>query len=375
MASSVALGPAVLLDGQTYSGQTFRQNEVSALAYNQGTGGAVQTRPGVLMGATRMLVAAGAGMSVNVNGGSAIIPSGVGSVQGAYRASLMQTANLTVATSDPVNPRVDAVVVYINDLGTSSSTTVVEVITGTPTAGANLVNLNGAPSPLPTSSLILAYVLVPSSSTSVTGGNISDQRQFTITPGGILPIASVSAAPAGNPGQYGYDTANDRLCEIGASAVTQAKVLPFAPQFATGSSTSQFGLASGGAQVTLGSVNVTTDGNTDLEIHACWRNFNPGAPGPGSAPPVYADFSLFIGSTQLKVCRVANYSNVAVGGGGGSPEGGGAMFHFTQGGSDRPGSGAHTISLQYFDNGSPYTAPRGNSNIQGWELYVRAAPL
>lgn len=372
MASSVALSPAWALDGPTFDAEAVRQGDVAALAYNQGTGGAVVTRPGVLMGATRMLVAAGSGMQVQVNGGCAVIPSGVSAIQGAYRAAIMSLTSLTVQTSDPTNPRVDAVAIYIDDLGTPSSTTVVEIIAGTPTPGANLSNLNGAPTP-PASSLLLAYVLVPAGSTSVTGGNISDQRQFTVAPGGILPLASTTSPPAGNPGQYAYDAVNDRLCELGSSGATQAKVLPWAPQFANGGSNNSFF----GTQVTIGSVSVTTDGSTDLEIHACWRGFIPGSAGPGGNPPVYADFSLWLGSGQLKVCRVANSTQS-------SPvdtpklEGGGAMFHVTQGGTDRPGAGTKTVSLQYFDNATPYgigISGVQNSIVEGWELYVRAVPL
>lgn len=369
MPSSVALGLAWAMDGATYSAETFRQAVGSGLTYDQGTGGSVVTRPGVLQAATRMLVQAGSGMTVVVNGGVAVVPSGVSSVQGAYLAAIMAQTTLTVATSDPTNPRVDAVLIYIDDLGTTSDTSVVEVLAGTPTPGANLTNLNGAPS-LPNSSLLLAYVLVPAGSSSVTGGNISDQRTYTVAPGGILPLASTTSPPAGNPGQFAYDGVNDRIFELGSSGPSQAKVLPWAPQFANGTSNTFFG-----TQITVGSVSVTVDGSTDLEIHACWRGFIPGQIGPGgSGSPVYADFSLYVGSTQLKVCRVANYSKTPAT----FPlEGGGAMFHYTQGGTDRPAAGTHVVSLQYFDNGTPYTTVAGASmsEVEGWELYVRPVPL
>lgn len=340
MASSVTLSPAVALDGQTYSAEQWRQGDVAALAYNQGTGGAVTIRPGVLQGATRMQVAAGSGMSVNVNGGACVIPSGVSSLNGAYRAALMAVANLTVATSDPVSPRVDAVAVYVDDLGTSSSTTLVEVFTGTPTPGATLTNLSGAPS-LPVSSISLAYVLVPAGSTSVTSGNVSDQRTYTVAPGGIIPLSSVSAAPAGNPGQFGYDAVNDRIFEVGASGPSQARTLPWAPQVGGLVLPGSVQWAGSGGGVTLASVTVTVDGSTDLEIDASWSGYSNGGSGAGSA--YQGILSALIGSAVL--CQVVTQNGLGVS----VQSGGGSLWHVTQSGVDRPASGTYTISLTYFD--------------------------
>jgi hypothetical protein len=352
MASSVSLGYPLLLDGGTYNGQMYRVDDVSALAYNQGTGGAMATRPGVLQGATRWRVQPGSGMHITVDGGAAVIPSGVSALQGAYRVAMIALATLDVATSDPSNPRIDAVWIEVDDVGSSSSTAQVEILPGTPTPGATLVNLLGAPA-APTTGLLLAYVLVPAGSTSVTSGNISDQRTYTVSPGGIIPLPNASSPPNAQAGQYGYDAANDRLFQLVGSA--QAKTLPWAPQRAANA-----GASCTGPQITLCTVTVAVDGSTDLEIIASCQGVNN--PFFNNLQPIY---SMYIDAVQVR--KIIQWVPT-------SPfSGGGAGFtHFTASGVDRPAAGSHTVSLQYNDSVATGAHPTA---VQASELYVRAAPL
>lgn len=133
--------------------------------------------------------AAGANMSVDVASGYAwIIP--VSSVYAGPRL----IRNLAVSNSgtpgnpgsdwlstfsaaDATNPRIDRVCLTARDHVVDSSGAYdakFRVVTGTPTPGATLVNLNGAGA-MPANSLLLANVLVPAGATSITAANIDTQ--------------------------------------------------------------------------------------------------------------------------------------------------------------------------------------------------------
>jgi hypothetical protein len=116
---------------------------------------------------------AGANMSIDVAAGSCFIQDDHGAGGGMYGYTLSATQNVAVTAADATNPRVDRVVVAINDLalGDASNALSVKVIAGTPTGGASLANCTGAAS-VPGSALLLANVLVPAASTSVVTGNI-----------------------------------------------------------------------------------------------------------------------------------------------------------------------------------------------------------
>lgn len=346
MATSVNIGEALALDGPVFDGSDFRNFECAAMAWN----GAAY--PGLLQNANRMAVQASSGMNITIGPGAAVIPSAAGVTDGAYRAYNNQSRTLTVPASDPTNPRIDIVVVGVNDLGTSSSTTFIEIVTGTP-----------APSPsapaTPSNTVLLANVAVGAGVTSIASGNITDKRVFTVAPGGILPVATTASIASGVNGQYAYDTANDRIFHLAQSGPRQAHVLPWAPQQATGGAT-----YNGSGTPTLCSVTVTVDGSTDLEIHACWRGYNTDG---ALASVSIATFNIYLDSSSLKACTVENRSTT------GGQAGGSAMFHITtSGGGDRPSAGTHTVALKYTDSVSTSLHPGAAS---GGELYVRAVPL
>lgn len=122
------------------------------------------------------------GMSVNITVGELICPGTSTTTQGGYYMRNASTTNLSIATSDPSNPRVDLVCATTKDAQYSgaSNTGVLQVLTGTPTSGATLGNLSGAPS-LPTSSLLIGYVLVPANATNIISADLGDHRvQVTV---------------------------------------------------------------------------------------------------------------------------------------------------------------------------------------------------
>lgn len=124
------------------------------------------------------VTAPSSGMSVNVGTGEVIVP-GSNTGQGLYYGWVSSQTNLTISASDPTNPRIDTVCATIYDkfYGASADSWVVQVVAGTPTAGATLSNLDGAAS-LPSNSLLIAYVLVPAGATSIVSADIQDERIF-----------------------------------------------------------------------------------------------------------------------------------------------------------------------------------------------------
>ena len=72
--------------------------------------------------------------------------------------------------------------------GSLSALAVTLATTGTP--GSNPV-----PPAVPANAVLLAQVFVPAGASSITTANITDEREFVVAPGGVLPILSEAAAP------------------------------------------------------------------------------------------------------------------------------------------------------------------------------------
>lgn len=123
--------------------------------------------------------AAGANMSVDVAAGDAWVQGDTGTRNGLYLQTNDGVVNVPVTAANGSNPRIDQVVLQINDSNVigGSNTPELKVIAGTPTAGATLDNRLGAAS-LGNDRVRLADVLVPTSSTTVTTANIRDRRPW-----------------------------------------------------------------------------------------------------------------------------------------------------------------------------------------------------
>lgn len=112
--------------------------------------------------------------------------------QGPYLCVLPTQGNVTLATADPANPRIDLIVAQIYDSaqGDTMPTTpalaapggvVIRAITGTP-GGVPVV-------PTPTAGQIpLAQVLVVANDTTITSGDITDRRKSAYNPSGARPL-------------------------------------------------------------------------------------------------------------------------------------------------------------------------------------------
>jgi len=294
-----------------------RLHDVSAMTY------AGDTRGGVMVNeATPLVVAASSGMNITVAKGAAVIPSASGATDGAYRVQNSASQTLTVAASDPTNPRIDIVVVQI--LATSPPTGAVSIITGT-----------AAPSPsapaTPSNAILLAQIAVAAGVSSIVAGNISDRRLFTTAAGGIYPVAAASA-PAGYAGMYIHDYTTDSLRQNAGGGVVQAHVLPFTPVISV--VTVGPTLPSTGATVTIATASITTDGSTDIEIYAKWTAIT------SSGGNGVAILGVFIDGAQLDAVYGVPTN-------GGTFQGGGSFSYFTSSAQGTtPSAGAHSITFR-----------------------------
>lgn len=128
-------------------------------------------------------------MSVNVASGFAfVLGTQLPPAQGEYAPLYNDAAvNLVVAASNPTNPRIDLVVLAVQDAAYSggTNTPLLSVVTGTPSA-------TPAVPTAPANSLVLAQIAVAANASSITSGVITDRRSRA----GGSPF-SLAGSPAG----------------------------------------------------------------------------------------------------------------------------------------------------------------------------------
>jgi hypothetical protein len=128
-------------------------------------------------------------MAVQVAAGWGAIVGNYTTDMGVYQFYNDAAAQLTVTTANPSNPRIDRVVVTVNDAfytGSSNNVTF-QVIAGTP-AGSPV-----APT-TPVMSLSLATIAVAAGATSITNANITDTRVAITT---NLPVGDITEVQGG----------------------------------------------------------------------------------------------------------------------------------------------------------------------------------
>jgi hypothetical protein len=190
--------PGFANQASSYSAEVARRAIFSAYART------AANTPGILAGgllstADMQLSAPVSGMSVNVSTGEAIVGGSEGGVQGGYYTRNASQTNLAISTANPTNPRIDTACVTIADVGygeptgVSGNAAVLQVVTGTPTSGANLTNLSGKAS-LPLSSLLLGYCLVPNSATNIITADIANKATVVGLLTGLNYLQTVSTA-------------------------------------------------------------------------------------------------------------------------------------------------------------------------------------
>lgn len=137
-------------------------------------------------------------MTANVAAGRCFVQADTGTRNGLYHCVNDATVNVAFTASHATLPRIDMLVLTINDssdLGSASDTPVLSVVPGTATSGATLDNRLGAAT-LPPNTILLADVLIPAAATTVTTANIRDRRLWSR--GAYRRIARSANAAAGN---------------------------------------------------------------------------------------------------------------------------------------------------------------------------------
>jgi hypothetical protein len=349
------------LTGCTYdgsSGNDLRNSGITSFFFDPGitTSGTIGLRSGVVGGAG-LFVSPGSGMQVLVQPGSFVVANSSSATAGGYASTLPSQATLSVAAADPTNGRIDIIVAYVNDLGSSSSSGAVAIITGT-----------AAPSPsapsAPANSITLAQLSVPNGTSTITSGLITDKRQFTTTAGGILvaPKGSVS----GYMGQAAYDPASGSFYHNNnISSATQMKVLPWAPQMTK--LTSSF-LISDSSEHTIMSTTITTDGYTDIQ---CFFK----APGVSSttlhaSTTIRAFYRLYIDGTLLDSMYAAEAQADTW------LQAGVSWTYYTSAATgDTPSAGTHSISVTCTNTMSSIPFNVFATTVTAASLILRVAPV
>lgn len=226
----------------TYNAEVTRR-AVYGLLQRGSTVGSVL---GGLVGSGDCQTVAGTGMNVEVAPGEVIVPGSSSGSQSGYYCRNTATATLAIAASDPSNPRIDRISAVIKDAAYAGgeNTGQLAVVTGTPTSGATLSNLSGVGA-APTSSLTLAYLLVPAKAASLSNGNIGNVAALATY--GLPLWRTVSTA-------VGVTMASNTLYEV--TAAGQTMTLPASA--ATGASFIVYA-AGGTTTVTAGSGGIYGD--------------------------------------------------------------------------------------------------------------------
>lgn len=198
----------------------------------------VACRAGVVSG----LSVTQSGVGVSVAPGCAVVTPRE-SDNGSYWASLGTTERLPLQAHHQTYARVDLVVIRVYDSSIDSSGKYVaaaEVVAGTP-----------APSPVvpavPSGALLLATVNTSNNGTI----SISDNRKYTSTVGGVIPVSgSLPSGAAIRPGQMAFMRDTQELYVWSGSAwnrVSQKGGLPKVPAMASGTAT----VGTGGSQTAV----------------------------------------------------------------------------------------------------------------------------
>lgn len=124
-------------------------------------------------------------MSVDVLNGFAMVAGTEVNAQAAYSCLSDTTKNVTIAASNPSNPRIDIIVLKVQDSFYSGATDSWSIVAVTGTAAGSPV----APA-APANSMIIANIAVGASVTSITNANITDTRPFYASVGGLVPVAN-----------------------------------------------------------------------------------------------------------------------------------------------------------------------------------------
>ena len=148
----------------------------------------------------------GGNMSVNVSSGWAAIVGTTQANMGTYMAYNDASTNLTIATANPSNPRIDLIVITINDAYYAGSLNNVsfQVIAGTPAASPTVPAT-------PANSLALGQIAVGTSVTSILTANITNYGVLATSPfmsKSSVAVGTLTYTPANALGTFQSSTSS-----------------------------------------------------------------------------------------------------------------------------------------------------------------------
>jgi hypothetical protein len=223
------------------------------------TTGAIWKSQGVAdYGSMKVSQSATPAMSVSVAAGHALINGTEVSNQGLYIAYNDAATTVAIATADPSQPRIDRVVVRVQDSYYSGATNAVSfaVVTGTP-AGSPV------PPSAPANSLTLAYVAVAANATSITNANITDTRvtaQFSEHEFTAQNTAANTIVVNGIALQTG------KAIKVNDSTGTQKFAVSVDGTLTFQDGTTQTTAAAGGVTTVNGGTGITVTGTTSVSV-------------------------------------------------------------------------------------------------------------
>lgn len=189
---AISLTPFVVQNG-SHSADLFRQAVSSLIP----AGGGIVTSGDLAVTQTGT-----ASMNVLVGVGRAWVPgTNVGNVTGGnfskqamYFALNDAAATVSIANSDPVNPRIDVIYLAIQDsqYAGTNNTAVLGVAQGVPASGATYPANATA---IPANAIALAWINVPASAGAILNANITSlSPQLAVTPPNTLQVLSTGDA-------------------------------------------------------------------------------------------------------------------------------------------------------------------------------------
>lgn len=223
------------------------------------TTGAVWKSQGVAdYGAMKVSQSATPAMSVSVAAGHALINGTEVSNQGLYIAYNDAATTVAIATADPAQPRIDRVVVKVQDsyYSGASNQVVFAVVTGTP-AGSPV------PPAAPANSLTLAFVAVAANATSIVNANITDTRttaQFSEHEFTAQATAANTITVNGIASQTG------KAIKVNDSTGTQKFAVGVDGTLTFQDGTTQTTAAAGGVTTVNGGTGITVTGTTSVSV-------------------------------------------------------------------------------------------------------------
>ena len=209
-------------------------------------------------GAMKVSQSATPAMSVSVAAGHALINGTEVSNQGLYIDYNDAAATVAIATADPSQPRIDRVVVKVQDsyYSGASNQVVFAVVTGTP-AGSPV------PPAAPANSLTLAYVAVAANATSIVNANITDTRttaQFSEHEFTSQTTAANTLVVNGIASQTG------KAIRVNDSTGTQKFAVAVDGTLTFQDGTTQTTAAAGGVTTVNGGTGITVTGTTSVSV-------------------------------------------------------------------------------------------------------------